>query len=65
MSGTRPEVQPLAVKAATAARLLDVSRAHVYQLIERGTLHAVHVPNSKAVRIRMSEIEALVGGDAR
>ena len=29
MSVNRPEVQPLAVKAATAARLLDVSRARV------------------------------------
>jgi excisionase family DNA binding protein len=43
------------------AELLAVSRKHVYRLIDRGDLKAVHVGG--AVRIPPAELDRLTGGE--
>lgn len=53
--------EPLAVKPARAARMLDCSRAHIYQLFERGVLRRVEIPGSHAVRVPVSDIYAALG----
>jgi excisionase family DNA binding protein len=63
MAQTRLQ-NPLAVRATTAAQLLDCSRAHVYQLMERGVLRRIEIPGSKAVRIPTEDVYALLGMDA-
>jgi len=60
---TRSPVAPLAVRATTAAQMLEVSRAHVYQLMERGHLRRIQIPGSKAVRIPIEDVYALLGMD--
>jgi len=54
---------PLAVRATTAATMLDCSRAHVYQLMERGALRRLHVAGSSAIRIPVEDIYAVLGLD--
>jgi excisionase family DNA binding protein len=54
---------PVAVRATTAAQLLDCSRAHVYQLMQRGHLRRIEIPGSKAVRIPIEDVYALLGMD--
>jgi excisionase family DNA binding protein len=58
---TRSEPRPLAVRAITAARLLDCSRAHVYKLMERGELRRIRIPGSKSVRIPVEDVYGLLG----
>jgi excisionase family DNA binding protein len=60
MAQTRHQ-HPVAVRATTAAQLLDCSRAHVYQLMERGQLRRIQIPGSKAVRIPTEDVYALLG----
>jgi excisionase family DNA binding protein len=54
-------VQPIAVKAATASKMLDCSRAHIYQLIERGELRRLEVSGSKAIRVPIADIYNVLG----
>jgi excisionase family DNA binding protein len=54
-------VQPIAVKAATASKMLDCSRAHIYQLIERGELTRLEVSGSKAIRVPIQDVYAVLG----
>lgn len=58
---TRPTTRPLAVRAVTAAEMLDCSRAHIYQLMERGELRRIKIAGSKAVRIPVEDVYALLG----
>ena len=60
---SRPTNLPLAVRAATAAQMLDCSRAHIYQLMERGELHRIQIAGSKSVRIPVADIYAVLGMD--
>lgn len=60
MARSRP-AQPLVVKATTAAELLEVSRAQVYNLMARGELRRVTLGNSKSVRIPIEDVYALAG----
>jgi excisionase family DNA binding protein len=60
---SRPTNLLLAVRAATAAKLLDCSRAHIYQLMQRGHLRRIEIPGSKAVRIPIEDVYALLGID--
>jgi excisionase family DNA binding protein len=57
----KPAVQPIAVRAATAAQMLDCSRAHIYQLIERGELRRLEVSGSKAIRVPIQDVYAVLG----
>lgn len=50
----------LAYKPQTAARLLDCSRQHVYNLLARGELRSVLIGASR--RIPRSEIDRLLDG---
>lgn len=52
---------PIAVRVSHAADLLDCSRQHVYQLIERGTLRRLRIEGSHAVRIPLADIYAALG----
>ena len=52
---------PIAVRPSTAAELLDCSRQHIYQLIERGELRRIQIPGSTAVRIPVEDIYGLLG----
>ena len=60
----RSRPRPLAVRAITAAEMLDCSRAHVYQLMERGELRRIQIAGSKAVRIPVEDVYALLGMEA-
>ncbi|MEM8746513.1 MAG: excisionase family DNA-binding protein, partial [Actinomycetota bacterium] len=55
---------PVAVRPVTAARLLDCSRAHVYQLMERGEMRRLQISGSKSVRIPLEDVYAVLGLDA-
>lgn len=61
MSVERPAPTPLAVRASTAAQLMDCSRGHIYQLCERGVLRRVTVEGSNIVRIPVADINAALG----
>lgn len=63
LASERP-ISSLVVKATTAAKMLDCSRAHVYKLMERGELRRIQIPGSKAVRIPTEDVYALLGMDA-
>lgn len=52
---------PLAVRVPHAAALLDCSRAHVYQLIERGTLRRIQIEGSRSVRVPLVDVYAALG----
>ncbi|CAN5493439.1 hypothetical protein BH10ACT2_BH10ACT2_28760 [soil metagenome] len=52
---------PLVVSANDAAALLSCTRAHIYQLIERGALRRVHLPSSRAVRIPYADVLRAAG----
>lgn len=43
--------------------MLDCSRAHVYKLMERGSLRRIQIPGSKAVRIPIEDVYGLLGMD--
>ncbi len=62
------EREPLVVKPATAARMLDCSRADIYNRIARGELRRSPLGNSRSVRIPIEDVYALAGieynGDA-
>jgi excisionase family DNA binding protein len=60
---SRPTNLPLAVRASTAAQMLDCSRAHIYQLMERGELQRIQIAGSKSVRIPVRDIYAVLGMD--
>jgi excisionase family DNA binding protein len=51
-------VEPLAVSPATAAEMLDCSRAFIYTLIERGDLRRSKI--GRASRIPIEDIRALL-----
>jgi excisionase family DNA binding protein len=55
------DLEPLAVRIPTAARLLDCSVAHIYNLIAAGRLTRVHLAG-RAARIPMSEIRRMAEG---
>ncbi|MCA9851488.1 MAG: excisionase family DNA-binding protein [Dehalococcoidia bacterium] len=55
--------RPLVVTVAEAAELLSCTRAHIYQLIERGALRRNRLPNSRAVRIPYADVLAAAGLD--
>lgn len=61
---TRQVALPLAVRAVTAAQMLDCSRAHIYQLMERGELRRIQIRGSKAVRIPIEDVYAIAGKSA-
>lgn len=50
---------PLAVRVDTAAKMLDCSRAHLYNQIKLGNLRIVKVGAS--TRVPMSEIRRILG----
>lgn len=52
---------PIAVKASTAAKMLDCSRQHIYVLIERGVLTRLTIGESSAVRIPVDDIYRALG----
>lgn len=52
---------PIAVRVSHAAALLDCSRQHVYQLVERGTLRRIQIAGSNAVRIPIADVYAALG----
>ena len=54
----------LAVKIPMAAAMLDVSRAHIYQLVKRGELRRVTLPGSTASRILVEDLYQIVGLEA-
>ena len=62
MAKTRPQ-RPIVVRATVAAQMLDCSRAHIYQLVERGELQRIQIAGSKSVRIPVSDIYAVLGMD--
>jgi hypothetical protein len=43
--------------------MLDCSRAHIYQLMERGELQRIQIAGSKSVRIPVRDIYAVLGMD--
>lgn len=53
--------QVVAVSPTNAAKMLDCSRAHIYQLIERGLLRRRRVAGSRSVRIPVADVYALIG----
>ena len=55
--------EPLAVKPSTAAKMMDCSRQHVYQLIERGELRRTHIAGSTSVRIPVEDVYRVLGLD--
>lgn len=60
---SRSHPLPVAVRATTAAALLDCSRSHIYELIERGELRRVSISDSRSVRIPIEDIYAVLGLD--
>jgi excisionase family DNA binding protein len=53
--------KPLLVDIPTAARMLAVSRDHVYRLIRNRELRSVEMGNGRAkTRIRIADLEALI-----
>ena len=60
MAQSRP-AHPIVVKATTAAQLLEVSRAQVYNLMARGDLRRITIGHSKSVRIPIEDVYALAG----
>ena len=60
MASSRP-AHPIVVKATTAAELLQVSRAQVYNLMARGDLRRITLGTSKSVRIPLEDVDALAG----
>lgn len=61
MPRTESPTRPIAVKASTAATMLDCSRQFVYQLIERGTLRRINIPGTVAIRIPIEDVYAVLG----
>ena len=54
-------IKPLLVDIPTAARMLAVSRDHVYRLIRNRELRSVEMGNGRAkTRIRVADLEALI-----
>lgn len=53
-------VQPILVSFPEAARMLGISRAMVYKLVEQGQLQRVHI--GKSARVRVDEVYRLAGG---
>jgi hypothetical protein len=62
MANSRTQ-RPIAVRAIVAAQMLDCSRAHSYQLMERGELQRIPRAGSKSVRIPIGDIYAVLGMD--
>ena len=60
---TSTTISPAAIvaKPGTVAQMLECSRAHVYQLIERGQLRRINVPGSRAVRVPLTDVYDLLG----
>ena len=58
---TKAPVHPIALKVITVAQMLDVSRQHVYHLIERGALRRIEMKGSTAVRVPASDVYDLLG----
>jgi len=58
-SATTPT--PLVVSVSTTAELLDCSKSHVYQLMERGKLRRVQLDGSTAIRIPIEDVYACAG----
>ena len=54
-------IRPIVVSPATAAEMLDVTRAHVYQLIGRGTLRRCQIEGSRSVRVPIEDVYAAAG----
>jgi excisionase family DNA binding protein len=54
--------EPLVVKPAKAAQLLDMSRTAVYDLMRSGALPSVLIGGSR--RIRVADIEQLIAEGA-
>ena len=54
---------PLVVRVSTAAELLDCSKSHVYQLMERGKLRRLQLPGSTAIRIPIEDVYACAGAE--
>lgn len=54
----RIEELPLLLRAEEAARLLNVGRSTVFQMLADGTLPAVRF--GRSVRVRRADIEALI-----
>ena len=52
------EIEPVAVSPETAAKMLDCSRAFIYNLIDRGELRRSKI--GRASRIPVEDIRALV-----
>jgi excisionase family DNA binding protein len=55
-----PIGERLALTVEDAAKLLDISRSQAYEWVKDGTLPAIRVPNSNAVRIPRRALEAWI-----
>jgi excisionase family DNA binding protein len=54
-------VRPIAVRVATAAKLLDMSTSFIWKMITNGTLESVNVGKSRLVLMR--SLDRLLGID--
>lgn len=61
---SRNTTEPIAVRASTAAEMLDCSRQFVYKLMESGRLGRVHIAGSKSVRIPVEDVYSVLGLEA-
>lgn len=59
-----PTIAPIVVTVATAMEMTQSSRGHIMNLLDRGELRRVTVGESRAVRIPVADIYAIVGLDA-
>jgi excisionase family DNA binding protein len=53
-------VEPLAVKIATAAAMLEVGTGTVYNLIRKGTLKTTRIPGCADQRVLISSIKQVI-----
>jgi excisionase family DNA binding protein len=53
----REQLCPIAVSPADAAKLIGVSRATLYNLLDRGTIPSAEIGGSR--RIRVADLERL------
>ena len=49
IDSTRPEMEPLTVRIATAVQLTGISRSRIYELIQSGELATVKVGRSTLI----------------
>ena len=63
MTSPAPGTQPIVLRIQPAAAYISVSRAFLYQLIERGELNRIKL-GGRAAGIRRSDLDAWVNAQA-